>query len=97
MTYCRRTVGAMSNPNGPSGGFAPEDMDAPGEFNAGPGFMARELGIPAGLDSRYTDAQRTAQTRVPALPVSPARQAMALRATDPTDESATPNPYTLGS
>lgn len=82
----------------PSGGWAPEDVDQPGEFNAGPGFMAREEGVPTNLDPRrYTEAQRNSARVVPPLPVSMSRYAAAMRRTEPTDPSAEPDPMALGS
>lgn len=89
-----RTVDGMTKP---SGGFAPE-ADGPGEFNAGPGgIMAREKGVPPGLDGRYTEAQRRAGLIVPPLPISAIRQAQAERATSSEDEFATPDPLSFGS
>ena len=80
-----------------TGGWAPEDADQPGEFNAGPGFMSREKGVPDGLDPRrFTEKQRAAGKVVPPLPVSASRLASALRRTEPTDPSAEPDPMSLG-
>lgn len=88
----------MTNPIPPHGGLANADPDRPGEFNAGPGFMAREKGVPGDLPAtHYTDAQRKAGLVVPPLPISIARQASALRRTDPTDPGAEPDPMSLGS
>jgi hypothetical protein len=81
-----------------TGGFAPEAPDQPGEFNAGPGFMAREKGVPTGLDPRrFTEKQRRAALVVPPLPVSASRKTAALRRTEPTDPNAEPDPFALGS
>lgn len=82
----------MTNPREPSGGFAPDNPDVPGEFTAQPGIGARHNGIPA-LDARYTAKQRGYSGREP---YSPSEKMRAAYITDPTDPSDEADPAKLG-